>query len=149
MVTQYRVPKELSREITQELMDAAKTVLAKHGLVLEKSSSGYGDSYKFTVSATTVRLGKNGVNLDSAEAQEFVLSASLWDMTREQATAALGEVIYTSAKTGYCFLIGYNSRKRTAPVIVRSVRDGKTYGIAETALAKVGAVIQKTAVVEL
>ena len=149
MATEHRVPKELSREITQELLEAAKTVLAKHGLALEKSSSGYGDSYKFTVSATTVRLGKNGVNLDSAEAQEFVMTAILWDMTREQATAALGEVIYTSAKTGDCFVIGYNGRKRTLPVIVQSVRDGKTYYISDAALAKVGAVVKKTSVVTL
>lgn len=142
MAQDHAIPRALAREITDELMEAAKAVLQKHGLAIGKSSSGYGDSYKFTISACNVRLGQNGVNLDSNEAKEFVVTAhALFKMTYAEAEAALGSVIYTNPKTGDCILIGYNGRKSKMPVIIQSLRDGKTYFVGEQTLSKVGAVL--------
>lgn len=142
MAQDHAIPRALAREITDELMEAAKAVLQKHGLAIGKSSSGYGDSYKFTISACNVRLGQNGVNLDSNEAKEFVVTANaLFKMTYAEAEAALGSVIYTNPKTGDCILIGYNGRKSKMPVIIQSLRDGKTYFVGEQTLSKVGAVL--------
>ena len=142
MAQDHAIPRALAREITDEIMEAAKAVLQKHGLAISKSSSGYGDSYKFTISACNVRLGQNGVNLDSNEAKEFVVTArESFGMTDAQAEAALGTVIYSNPKTGDCFLIGYNGRKSKMPVIIQSVRDGKTYFVGEQTLTKVGAVL--------
>lgn len=142
MAQDHAIPRALAREITDELMEAAKAVLQKHGLAVGKSSSGYGDSYKFTISACNVRLGQNGVNLDSNEAKEFVVTAhALFKMTHAEAEAALGSVIYTNPKTGDCILIGYNGRKSKMPVIIQSLRDGKTYFVGEQTLSKVGAVL--------
>jgi len=142
MAQDHAIPRALAREITDELMEAAKAVLQKHGLAIGKSSSGYGDSYKFTISACNVRLGQNGVNLDSNEAKEFVMTANaLFKMTFAEAEAALGTVIYTNPKTGDCILIGYNGRKSKMPVIIQSLQDGKTYFVGEQTLSKVGAVL--------
>ena len=81
------------------------------------------------------------MNLDSNEAKEFVMTAqALFGMTHAQAEAALGTVIYSNPKTGDCLLIGYNGRKSKMPVIIQSVRDGKTYFVGEQTLTKVGAV---------
>lgn len=142
MTQNQAIPRALAREITDEIMEATKAVLQKHGLAISKSSSGYGDSYKFTISACNVRLGQNGVNLDSNEAKEFVMTAqALFGMTHAYAEEVLGAVIYTNPKTGDCILIGYNGRKSKMPVIVQSLRDGKTYFVGEQALSKFGAVL--------
>ena len=131
MAQQHKVPREVARAITEEIGEATKAILAKHGLAITKSSSGYGDSYKFTISASTIRLGKNKVNLDRPDAQEFIMRAGQFGLTTDQAEQLLGTVVYTSERTGDCVLVGYNGRKAKLPVMVWSLRDNTEYFIAD------------------
>jgi hypothetical protein len=100
--------------------------------------SKFGAAYEISIKASPIRAGKNGVNLASMEAQEWVANAYLYEITEEQAQDALGQVIFSSPATGDCILIGLNGRKRKMPVIVQSLKNKNTYYLNEACLTKVG-----------
>lgn len=131
---EQKVPRDLARKVAEEIMEAAKAILEKHGLDLTKTSSGYGDYFRLSIQASSLNLGKNDVNLDSLEAQEWIASAWRFDLTPESALYYLGEVCYTSEKIGECVLLGLNGRKTRTPILVRSLKTGAQYWIPEKAL---------------
>lgn len=61
------VSKDKAQQISKEINDAVKVIMAKHGLLLTKQTTGYGDSYKFSIQATEVRLNADGINLASED----------------------------------------------------------------------------------
>lgn len=134
----HEVSRDLSAKVTAEIAEAARAILQKHGLEMAPTRSKYGAEYQLTLKASPLRLGKNGVNLASMEAQEWLANAIIYDMSDKQAEFALGEVIYSSAATGDCILIGYNSRKRKNPIIAQSIKSRKTYYLSEMSLTAVG-----------
>jgi len=137
-----KVTHEISRQfaamVTEEIAEAARAILQKHGLEMAPTRSKYGAEYQLTLKASPVRLGLNGVNLASMEAQEWVATAYLYEITTEQAEDALGKVVYSSPATGDCILVGYNGRKRKMPVIAQSIATKKTYYMTDKCLAKIG-----------
>lgn len=135
----HEVSRDLAAKVTEEIAEAARAILQKHGLEMAPTRSKYGAEYSLTLKASPQRLGKNGVNLATMDAQMWRLYAtSMYGISAEQAEDALGEVIYTSAKTGDLILVGFNDRKRKMPVMARSLKDGKDYYLPETSLAKFG-----------
>jgi hypothetical protein len=133
------VSRDLCKQVTAEIAEAARAILQKHGLEMAPTKSKFGAEYQLTLKASPLRLGKNGVNLASMDAQMWLLySTSMYGISAQQAKDALGEVIYSNAKTGDCILIGFNDKKRKMPVMARSLRDGKEYFLPETSLAKFG-----------
>ncbi len=134
----HEVSRDLAAKVTEEIAEAARAILKKHGMEMAPTRSKYGAQYEITVKASPIRAGKNGVNLASIEAQEWLANAYIYEITEEQAEFALGEVIYSSAATGDCILIGYNSRKRKNPVIAQSIKSRKTYYLSDNCLTKVG-----------
>lgn len=135
----HEVSRDLSAKVTAEIAEAARAILQKHGLEMAPTRSKYGAEYQLTLKASPLRLGKNGVNLASMEAQEWLANAYLYGLTAEQAQDALGEIIYSTQGNGDLILIGYNGRKRKNPVIGKSLTNGNTYYLSETSLRKVGA----------
>jgi len=137
--TTHEVSRDLAAKVTEEIAEAARAILQKHGMEMAPTRSKYGAEYALTLKASPIRAGKNGVNLASMEAQEWIATAYLYEITTERAYDALGEVIYTSPATGGdCILIGYNGRKRKMPVIAQSIATKKTYYLSDTCLTKVG-----------
>ena len=135
----HEVSRDLSAKVTAEIAEAARAILQKHGLEMAPTRSKYGAEYQLTLKASPLRLGKNGVNLASMDAQMWRLYAtSMYGISAEQAHDALGEVIYSSPKTGDLILIGFNDKKRKMPVMARSLKDGKDYFLPETSLNKFG-----------
>jgi len=134
----HEVSRDLAAKVTEEIAEAARAILQKHGMEMAPTRSKYGAEYALTLKASPIRAGKNGVNLASMEAQEWIATAYLYEITAEQAQDALGEVIYSSPATGDCILIGYNGRKRKMPIIVQSIATRKTYYLSDNCLTKVG-----------
>lgn len=134
----HEVSRDLCSKVTEEIAEAAKAIMQKHGLEMAPTRSKFGAEYQLTLKASPIRAGKNGVNLASMQAQEWVATAYLYEITTEQAQAALGEVVYSSPATGDCILIGYNGRKRKDPVIIQSLATKKTYYMTDRCLTKVG-----------
>lgn len=119
------VSKELAAAISAEIAEAVKAVIKKHGLAYESSKSSYGDFYEYKIRAAAVQM-KNGINTQTKEARQFVLQAPYYGFTDETAEAALGSSIIVE-KLGECRLYGCSPRKRTRPLILMRVADGKTY----------------------
>lgn len=135
----HEVSRDLSAKVTAEIAEAARAILQKHGLEMAPTRSKYGAEYQLTLKASPLRLGKNGVNLASMDAQMWRLYAtSMYGISAKLAEDALGEVIYSSPKTGDLILIGFNDKKRKMPVMARSLKDGKDYFLPETSLNKFG-----------
>lgn len=135
----HEVSRDLSAKVTAEIAEAARAILQKHGLEMAPTRSKYGAEYQLTLKASPLRLGKNGVNLASMDAQMWRLYAtSMYGISTKLAEDALGEVIYSSPKTGDLILIGFNDKKRKMPVMARSLKDGKDYFLPETSLNKFG-----------
>lgn len=57
--------------ITAEILAAADSILAKHGMTRGKTRSKYGDLYAITIEAGHVTLGVNGINESSQEARAY------------------------------------------------------------------------------
>lgn len=126
-------------QISKEIMEAVRPILAKHGVNLDGVSSKYGDLFKITITGTATKLGKNGVNLASKEAQDLINHAYLLGLTTEQAQDLLGEPIVDTPSTGECILIGYAPRKRDLNLIVKNMATGKQYFVRSSALLKMAA----------
>ena len=135
----HEVSRDLSAKVTAEIAEAARAILQKHGLEMAPTRSKYGAEYQLTLKASPLRLGKNGVNLASMEAQEWqVYATSMYGLTAKQAQDALGEIIYSTQGNGDLILIGFNGRKRKNPVIGKSLKNGNTYYLSENCLTKFG-----------
>jgi hypothetical protein len=128
------VERELAKAITSEIMEAAKAILAKHGMELAKSSSGFGDYYKLSIQASAVKKGKNGVNLASTEASHWLSYSSMYGFSYDEALEMLGSVVKSTPKDGDLILIGSCNRK--LPIIVQSLKNGKQYQVSNLWMSK-------------
>lgn len=131
------VSREAARLITEEINTAVQAILARHGLEAGKSSSGYGDYYQFKITANAVQLNERGVNLQSNEAQAWLVNAFQYNFTREQAEAALGKTFTSKGKT--MKFLGFESRRPKFPVYAEDTATGERFFLTEPVLEKVRA----------
>ena len=115
-------------DISNEIKAATDTILAAHGLVARQPKTSYGDNvYKITIEASLETLNTNGVNLASTEATDFIAMAGYHGITDPRVcfddTIDIGGKTYT--------LIGYNSRARKRPFVMKEQVTGKTYVFAD------------------
>ncbi len=71
----HLVTKQQSRAITEEISEAVKAILSKHGLAAPEIKTTYGDYYQLRIKSTPLAEGPNGVNLNSPEAQAYARDA--------------------------------------------------------------------------
>ena len=124
------VSKELTKKVSAELQAAILPILEKHGLKVTKFNSKYGDLYGLTISAVTVNLSKDGINLNSAEAvgysrfghYAFVNGESL------KLTAKLGTK-FESRGRKFVFA-GIRARGKNK-IVAKCESDGKDYVFAD------------------
>ena len=127
------ISKELAAQITSEIDEAVAAVLAKYELKRSKRRSTYGDFYRFTVEASAVVEGDNGVNVASPEAPAWIGNA--YYMGFKNPEAALGKQ-FTFQGTTYT-LTGMRPRARKFPITARRESDGKTYGLPESVISRI------------
>lgn len=125
------VSKELTKKVSAELEAAILPILKKHGLKVTKFTSKYGDLYGLSITAVTVNLSEEGINLNSAEAvgysrfghYAFVNGESL------QLTAKLGTKFESRGRT-FVFA-GIRSRGKNK-IVAKCEDDGKEYVLSDT-----------------
>ncbi|NBS92184.1 MAG: hypothetical protein EBS91_00160 [Betaproteobacteria bacterium] len=115
------VSRALCDSITEEILAAAKAVLAKHGLELSKSRAGYGDIYSLKVEANAVARGENGVNMASEYAVDYKRFAASYGLKPD----LLGKK-FTSRGTEYAFA-GIASSRRKYPIAALNLVEDKMY----------------------
>ena len=118
-----KVSKELAKAVVTDLQKDIEKVLAKHGMQLSGMSTKYGDAFQLKIDAVSVKLGKNGVNLNSVEAQNFMNFGYSFGVTDVQAD--LGSEVSFSGKT--VVITGLNPRKKNQPVVCRDAKTGSEY----------------------
>ena len=124
------VSRELTQKVSAEIEAAIIPILKKHGLKCTKFSSKFGDLYGLTVSAVTVNLSDEGINLNSAEAigysrfghYAFVNGESL------KLTAKLGTK-FESRGRKFVFA-GIRARGKNK-IVAKCESDGKDYVFAD------------------
>ena len=132
------VSKETAQAVASELDKAVRDILAKHGLQAGKTSMGYGEWFDFKITATSLELGLNGVNLATREAtyyKKFGYTAYLGgdnDFTGTELTAVLG-----TRFQGDYFFAGIDSKKRKNPVMAIDRKTGKTVFFPETIIPRI------------
>jgi hypothetical protein len=89
-----QVDKATAQSISAEIVEAARKILAKHGLEAKAPRTGYGSCFSFKIEAEAVKRGRNGVNIASKEAQLFAIVASDFGLTTDD----LGAVITYDGK---------------------------------------------------
>ena len=124
------VSKSLAIEITKEIDESVKAILAKHNLQLFKQSTKYGDEYNYTVKAVAVTLNETGVNLNSPEAQNWLAVGTSYGF--KNPSDVLGST-FIHARKEYKFM-GINLRKEKFPLSAIEVATGKQYGFPLKAL---------------
>jgi hypothetical protein len=118
-----KVSKELATKVTTDLRNDIAKVLAKHGLELSGVTTKYGDSFQIKIDAVSVNLGKNGVNLNSVDAQNFMNFGYSYGVTDVQAD--LGSEVSFGGKT--IVITGLNPRKKNAPIVCKDIKSGNEY----------------------
>lgn len=129
---QLAVSRETADAISKEIAEAVRAIITKHGLTVESMKTGYGDYYDFKVKATAVQM-KNGINLQTKQARDFVAWSFKYGFETEAAEAALGSTLMIP-KLGECVLYGATPKSKTLPIVVLCKKDGKTYGVSENHL---------------
>ena len=124
------VSKALAIEITNEIEESVKAILAKHNLQLLKQNTKYGEEYNYTVKAVAVTLNESGVNLNSPEAHNWLAVGSSYGF--KNPADVLGG-IFVNARKEYKF-VGINLRKEKFPLSAIEIATGKQYGFPLKAL---------------
>ena len=124
------VSKSLAIEITKEIDESVKAILAKHNLQLLKQSTKYGDEFNYTVKAVAVTLNETGVNLNSPEAQNWLAVGTSYGF--KNPSDVLGGT-FVNARKEYKFT-GINMRKEKFPLSAIEIATGKQYGFPVKAL---------------
>lgn len=124
------VSKELAIQITKEIDESVKEILAKHNLQLFKQSTKYGDEFSYTIKAVAVTLNETGVNVNSPEAQNWLAVGTSYGF--KNPANVLGGT-FVNARKEYKF-IGINLRKEKFPLSAIEVATGKQYGFPLKAL---------------
>jgi len=125
-----KVSKELAKAVVTDLQKDIEKVLAKHGMQLSGMSTKYGDSFQLKIDAVSVKLGKNGVNLNSVEAQNFINFGYSFGLTDVQAD--LGSIVSFGGKS--VVITGLNPRKKNLPVVCKDVKTGSEYYVSAKVL---------------
>jgi hypothetical protein len=132
------VSKETALSVTTEIDKAVRDILAKHGLEAGKTTHGYGEWFEFKITASSVELGLNGVNLATKEATyytKFGYTAYLGgdsDFTGTPLKAVLG-----TRFQGDYFFAGIDAKKRKNPVVAIDRKTGKTVFFPETIIPRI------------
>lgn len=118
-----KVSKAAGAKVTDEITAAVEAVLAAHGMEKGKIRWTYGDGYSIKIEASLLNVNDNGVNVSSAEAQYFVYAVTLPGMlTEDEATSLIGAKWRQG--TDEYQLLGWNSRARKRPIVIRRLSDG-------------------------
>lgn len=126
-MTNHLVPSAKARTITEEVEAAVAAIFEKHGFEAPKSKTTYGDHYAVKLTATPLSEGENGINLNSPEAQGYLVEANYDDTLDPD---ALGREIVVNGET---FIFeGYVSRRPKYPFVARRVSDGKSYKLTDS-----------------
>jgi hypothetical protein len=120
------------KTISVEIDAAVTTILTQHGLVKGKRNARYGDIFKYSVEASPLIVGDNGVNLGSKEAQDFIALGRSLGFTDPE--AALGAT-FTSSGVEYVFE-GYRVNAPKRPILGRRVSDGRSFIFGREALRR-------------
>ena len=124
------VSKELAIQITKEIDESARAILAKHNLQLLKQSTKYGHEFSYTIKAVAITLNETGVNVNSPEAQNWLEVGTSYGF--KNPADVLGGT-FVNARKEYKF-IGINLRKEKFPLSAIEVATGKQYGFPLKAL---------------
>lgn len=89
------IERNTAKQVTAEIQEAVNAILAKHGMVAGKVSSGYGDFYKFTIQASMNVVGDSGVNEASTEAIAYERFGSTYGLPE----GILGKAFTAKGKT--------------------------------------------------
>ena len=124
------VSKELAIQITKEIDESARAILAKHNLQLLKQSTKYGHEFSYTIKAVAITLNETGVNVNSPEAQNWLEVGTSYGF--KNPANVLGATFIVNRKE-YKFM-GINLRKEKFPLSAIEIATGKGYGFPLKAL---------------
>jgi len=127
-----KVTKATAKQINDEIKVQVTKILAKHNMEIGNYKGTYGDLYSIKIDATTVTLGKNGVNIDTKFAQEFLMFASNYGVSNPEQD--LGEIINIQGRQ--YIVCGLNIRKTAKPVLVKCPESGDEFFAGEVVLQK-------------
>jgi hypothetical protein len=127
-----KVTKATAKQINDEIKAQVTKILAKHNMEISNYKGTYGDLYSIKIDATTVTLGKNGVNTDTKFAQEFLMFAFNYGVGKPEQD--LGEIITVQGKQ--YIVCGLNIRKKAKPVLIKCTKTGDEYFAGEVVLQK-------------
>jgi hypothetical protein len=127
------VSKTMCTSISDEILAAAKEVLARHGLELSKSRSGYGDIYSIKIEANVVARGENGVNTASEYAVDYKRYGASYGLKPD----LLGKK-FTSRGTEYAFA-GIATSRRKYPIAALNLMEDKMYFFTSSIVSAVNA----------
>lgn len=120
-MTDHLITRQQAQAITEEISEAVTAILSKHGLAEPKIKTTYGDYYQFKVQAAPLEEGANGVNLNSPEAQAYLLDAKYDD---DLDPDALGREFTVQGRT---FVFTGSLTRGKKFVYAARGEDGRTY----------------------
>lgn len=127
------VSRELTKKVSAEIQAAILPILEKNGLKITKFNSKYGDLYGLTISAVTLNLSEDGINLNSTEAVGYSRYGHYGFVNGEtlQLTAKLGTKFEVRGRK-FVFA-GIRSRGKNK-IVAKCENDGKDYVFADTTI---------------
>lgn len=134
------VSKAQATAVATEIQAAIAEVLAKHNMTPEVKW-GYGDFFKFTVTATPKVEGPNGVDLGTQEAQYFqkfgwTAYGEAPHFTMKQLTAPLGTQVMVNGEM--MAFAGIAAKRKKYPIVMLT-EAGETVFLTETIIDKLNA----------
>jgi len=130
------VSRGLTKKVSQEIEAAILPILERNGLKLTKFNAKYGDLYGLNISAVTVNLSEDGINLNSAEAISYSRFGHYGFVNGEslKLTAKLGTK-FESRGRKFVFA-GIRSRGKNK-IVAKCENDGKEYVFADTVIPSI------------
>jgi hypothetical protein len=113
-----RIEKTFAAGVAREMEAAVRPILDKYGLSGQARWT-YGDYFEFKMKATKFEEGANGVNLNSPEAQMYLLNAKYDPKLSEDAVGRK----FRSGGQDFVFL-GMNPRAKRYLYLAKRERDG-------------------------
>lgn len=130
------VSRELTKKVSQEIEAAILPILERNGLKLTKFNAKYGDLYGLNISAITMNVSEDGINLNSPEAIGYSRFGHYGFVNGEsiQLTAKLGTK-FESRGRKFVFA-GIRSRGKNK-IVAKCEDDGKEYVFADTVIRSI------------